>query len=96
MQNGWQLILLFLLPLLIKHDIFLLVKKFRDESSALANVELERALMQLKNGKSPELLLQRLAHNITQKMLHKPTTELRKAALSGELELFLAIKKIFE
>lgn len=54
-----------------------LVRDYREQVDAVKSVELERALSQLKSGDSPELVLQQMAHRLTNKVMHHPTRYLR-------------------
>jgi glutamyl-tRNA reductase len=46
--------------------------------------ELERALKALDNGKAPEEVVQRLARDLTNKLIHAPTTGLKQIAKEGD------------
>ena len=61
----------------------------RDELLAKAQVELAR-------GEDATLVLERLAHQLTNKLLHGPSTALRQAALDGDADLLRAAERIFE
>ena len=61
----------------------------RDESLAKAQLELAR-------GENPGHVLERLAHQLTNKLLHGPSTALRQAALDGDAELLRAAARLFE
>ena len=41
-------------------------------------------------------MLERLAHQLTNKLLHGPSTALRQAALDGDGELLRAAERLFE
>jgi glutamyl-tRNA reductase len=56
---------------------------------------LEKARQQLAHGKSPEEVLELLAHGLTNRLLHPPTAALRAAALSGDTELTRAAERLF-
>lgn len=56
---------------------------------------LEKARQQLAHGKSPEDVLELLAHGLTNRLLHPPTAALRAAALSGDTELTRAAERLF-
>jgi glutamyl-tRNA reductase len=50
----------------------------------------------LQLGDDPETILKRLAHDLTNQFLHKPTHHLRVAGLKGEHSLLTIIKDLFE
>ena len=56
---------------------------------------LEKARLQLVNGKSAEEVLEQLAHGLTNRLLHPPTAALREASLSGDTELVRAAERLF-
>ncbi|MFL9582977.1 glutamyl-tRNA reductase [Stenotrophomonas sp. AB1(2024)] len=56
---------------------------------------LDKARLQLAHGKSPEEVLELLAHGLTNRLLHPPTAALRAAALSGDTELTRAAERLF-
>jgi len=56
---------------------------------------LEKARQQLAHGKSPDEVLELLAHGLTNRLLHPPTAALRAAALSGDTELTRAAERLF-
>jgi glutamyl-tRNA reductase len=56
---------------------------------------LEKARQQLAHGKSPEEVLELLAHGLTNRLLHPPTAALRAAALTGDTELTRAAERLF-
>lgn len=61
-----------------------MIKAFRSESEALRDQCLSRALTQLQAGSDPELVLRRLANDLTNKLLHQPTLSLRDAIAKGD------------
>jgi len=54
----------------------------------------ERARQQLGSGQSPETVLDWLAHTLTNKLLHTPTTALREAAVHGDVELMRMFERL--
>ncbi|MNU06243.1 glutamyl-tRNA reductase [compost metagenome] len=56
---------------------------------------LDKARQQLAHGKSPEEVLELLAHGLTNRLLHPPTAALRAAALTGDTELTRAAERLF-
>ena len=55
------------------------IRQLRDGAELVKNQAIEKALAQLKNNTDPEQALRRLANEITNKLMHKPTIEMRKA-----------------
>ena len=70
------------------------VKQYREQLEATKQAVLDKALKQLKNGKSAEEALQFLAHTLTNKLGHQPTQTMNHAAHSGDLETLEAAKRL--
>ena len=59
------------------------VKTYRDSALALQQAELDKALRMLEKGADPEVVLGRLARDLTNKLIHAPTAGLRQLAKEG-------------
>lgn len=59
------------------------VRTYRDSALAMQQRELEKALKMLERGVDPEEVLNRLAHDLTNKLIHAPTAGLRQLAKDG-------------
>ena len=71
------------------------LRQLRAYGEATRAEMLDKARQQLANGKSPEEVLELLAHGLTNRLLHPPTAALRAAALSGDTELTRAAERLF-
>ena len=69
---------------------------YRDKISNIRDAELAKARQQLQRGTSPDIVLATLAHNLTNKVMHQPTTKLRQAAYDDRLDLLLLAKELFD
>jgi glutamyl-tRNA reductase len=49
----------------------------------------------LAAGQDPAAVLQQLAHTLTNRLLHAPTTALREAAINGDIDLMRAAERMF-
>ncbi len=67
-------------------DAVNVVRSYREQAEQIQAQELEKALRQLKNGRPPEQVLQQLARNLTNKLIHTPSVQLRKAGQEGQTE----------
>jgi len=56
---------------------------------------LQRAKQQLAAGQDGRAVLDQLAHLLTNRLLHAPTTALRDAAMRGDAELLHAASQLF-
>ncbi|SFN34736.1 glutamyl-tRNA reductase [Marinobacter pelagius] len=63
------------------------LKQFRQRAETLRDVETEKALRALRNGSDPETVLRSLARGLTNKLLHEPSVQVRKATTEGRTEV---------
>lgn len=63
------------------------LRDFREQAERVRDGELERALRQLRGGTSAEQVLEQLARSLTNKLLHGPSVELRRAGAEGRTDL---------
>jgi glutamyl-tRNA reductase len=66
----------------------------RDGAELIKLQALEKALAQLKNNSDAEQVIKRLANEITNKLLHQPTIEMRKALQSDDEERIRLLKSL--
>jgi len=71
------------------------IRTLRDRSEELSRQELERARHLLAAGHPPEDVIERLAHALTNKFTHVPTTTLRRAAREGDQDLLDIARRLF-
>jgi len=69
---------------------------FRGQAESLRDQELGRALKQLENGKSADEVLTMLARSLTNKMLHHPTIQMRKASAEGRTEMLDLVQELHQ
>jgi len=69
---------------------------FRGQAESLRDQELAKALKQLENGKSPDQVLEMLARGLTNKMLHHPTIQMRKASADGRGDLLELVQELYQ
>lgn len=67
-----------------------LIHDFRSLGEAQRDLSLEQALMRLGRGEDPEAVVRRLAHQLTNRLLHRPTVALREAASAERHDLLEA------
>lgn len=72
------------------------IRHYRHKAEQLRDEEVEKALRLLRRGDNPETVLQDLARNITNKLLHNPTVQLRKAGSEGRSDVIDFAQKLFE
>jgi glutamyl-tRNA reductase len=83
---GWQRSL----------DAVELIQDFRSYAERLRDEVIQKALQQLKKGKSAEEVLQFMGHTLTNKLLHNPSTQMRQAGFNGQVELLKAANTLFQ
>ncbi len=59
------------------------IRNYREKLEAMRQLELEKALQQLRGGADPEAVVQRMSRTLMNKVMHAPTTGLKQAAESG-------------
>ena len=71
-----------------------LIKEYREQSLAIKDELLERALNQLEAGNNTEQVLKELANKLTNKLIHAPTSALKDAAEQQNTEELATIKSV--
>lgn len=69
---------------------------FRGQAEMLRDQELEKALKQLENGKPADEVLAMLARGLTNKMLHHPTIQMRKASADGRGDMLELVQELYQ
>jgi glutamyl-tRNA reductase len=72
------------------------IRAMRDNAEAQRNEELERALSLLQSGKDPEQVLAELANRLTNKLIHTPSVQLKKAGYDNRDDIFDTARELFD
>lgn len=64
-----------------------LIQQFREQAYRLKDKSIDEALSQLQNGDSADEVIKKLANQLTNKLLHTPTTNIHKAGLDGQQQV---------
>ena len=72
------------------------LKAYREKAERIKDFELERALKQLANGQTPEQVIQYFAKALTNKLIHSPSIQLKKASAEGRTEMMACAQELFE
>ncbi len=72
------------------------IRSLRETADAVRAAEVERALRRLASGEDPRDVVARLAHVLTRKLLHVPTTVLRGAHDEDKPVLSDVIRRLFK
>lgn len=73
-----------------------IITQYRQQAEALRDEELQKALFELERGRMPEAVLRNFARNLTNKLIHHPTTQLRDASYHNDIESLLLAKKLLD
>lgn len=73
-----------------------LLVEFREKHLAVKDAELERALQRIKKGESPDEVLTSFANQLTNKLIHSPSVELKKAASKNQKSILEAVRILFK
>jgi len=72
------------------------IRDYRHRAERLRDEEVGKALRLLRRGEDAEQVLHGLARNITNKLLHHPTVQLKKAGSEGRTDLLDFVQQLFE
>lgn len=72
------------------------LKNFRQKAEQIRDTELEKAMKQLDKGDTPEKVLANLARLLTNKLIHAPSVQMKKASADGRNELIQLAELLFE
>lgn len=72
------------------------LRAFRDKADRIRQTELDKARRALEKGQSPEQVLEVLARGITNKLIHSPSVQMKKASAEGRDELVTLTQELFE
>lgn len=72
------------------------VKALRQKAEQLRDAELQKALRSLHTGVNAEQVLQQFARNLTNKLIHTPTTVLKAASANNRHDVLQSAQELFE
>src|SRR5690606_11871005 len=72
------------------------VKAYRRQAEQMRDIELQKALRALESGTDAEQVLQLLARNLTNKIIHTPTTILKDASANGRADVVRVAQELFD
>lgn len=73
-----------------------LIRDYREQAGQTRDETLQKMLAAVKNGMPPEEALNRLAHTLTNKLIHTPSAQIRAAAENERHDLLAAALEIFK
>lgn len=72
------------------------IREFREQATNIQQSELAKAVTKLQSGAEAEQVLKQLAHSLTNKLIHAPTSQIRQASHDGDTALLDAARTLFE
>jgi len=72
------------------------IRDYRQRMESMRDSELERAMTLLAKGEDPQLIMQRLARGLTNKMMHAPTVQLKKSSALGDKQSLALLQTMFD
>ena len=72
------------------------LREFRNKAEKVREQELKRALKGLNQGASAEVILESLARTITNKLIHTPSVQMKKASAEAREELLQLVQELYE
>jgi glutamyl-tRNA reductase len=70
--------------------------KFRRKHDDIKDRELEKAMKRLVKGDDPEQVLKSFANQLTNKLIHTPSVQMKQAKIEGREEMLDAIEQLFQ
>lgn len=71
------------------------IQDMRQQAEHIRDDTLNKALLALKAGKSADDVVQRLAHRLTNKLIHQPSVNMREAGMQGDDLLLHNARQLF-
>ncbi len=72
------------------------IKDYRSQADMIREQLLQKYLKQLNHGIDPEEALTRLAHSLTNKLIHVPSIQIRAAGINERPDLIAAARELFK
>lgn len=70
--------------------------KFRQKHETIKQAELEKALKRLEKGEDPAAVLTGLANQLTNKIIHQPSVQMKQAKADGRDDILTALSDLFD
>jgi len=72
------------------------LKAFRQHAEVIRDDEMTKALKRLQNGDDAEKVLASLANQLTNKLIHQPTVQMREASAQGRKEVMAWVAELYQ
>ncbi len=77
-------------------DSIAIMREFREHAEDIRDKAVANALKQLRNGKEAERVITELARQLTNKLIHKPSIQIKQAGMDDRSELIDAAIELFD
>ena len=77
-------------------DVVDTLTKFRKQQDQIKKQELDKALKKLEKGEDPAAVLTSLANQLTNKIIHAPSVQMKQAKIDGREDVLGAIEHLFQ
>ncbi|MEX2333346.1 MAG: glutamyl-tRNA reductase, partial [Pseudohongiella sp.] len=71
------------------------LRAYREKADQIRQLELEKALRALEKGMPAEQVLEALARSVTNKLIHAPSVQMKKASAEGREDLIRLTQELF-
>ena len=72
------------------------IRQFRQQAEAIRDEALQQAQLALDNGKPTDEVLTLLAHRLTNKLIHTPSSQIKQASINERQDLINAANELFQ
>ena len=71
------------------------LRDFREKAEQIRDLELEKAIKSLEKGEAPEKVVRELARLLTNKLIHSPSVQMKKASADGHPALIELAQQLY-
>ena len=71
------------------------LKAFRDKADGIRTLELEKAHKAIQKGEETEAVIESLARSLTNKLIHSPSVQMKRASAEGREEILELVRELF-
>ena len=72
------------------------LRAFREKAESIRDIEVEKALRALDKGSDASSVLESLARSLTNKLIHSPSVQMKKASADGRDDLLLLTRELYD
>jgi len=72
------------------------IRALRENATAQRDEEVERAMRLLHSGKDAKQVIAEMANRLTNKLIHEPSVQLKKAGYDNRQEIFDVARELFD